>query len=189
MSLKKRRIELHTSTDQLLVSGGDWHARVPFADCAERGAAPGADEAAAGVKAREIFRRIESGGAPHAEGEVSKEGEVWAAPSLRSQGGGRLGILRDAARSLSRAMKVIRAMEITGTSSSPDVERGINFYDEVRRFEIHLIERALWHSGGSQVRAASLLGLKTTTFNSKLKVYNINSKGPELTGESGGRGL
>ena len=55
-----------------------------------------------------------------------------------------------------------------------DIGRGINFYDEVRRFEIDLIRRALEQTGGHQSRAARLLGMNATTLNSKIKTYNIN---------------
>jgi len=54
-----------------------------------------------------------------------------------------------------------------------DLSRGINFYDEVRRFEIDLIRRALDQTGGHQSRAARLLGMNATTLNSKIKTYNI----------------
>ena len=65
-----------------------------------------------------------------------------------------------------------------GAASSPraasvDVSRGIDFYDEVRRFEIELIRRALEQTGGHQSRAARLLGMNATTLNSKIKTYNI----------------
>lgn len=55
-----------------------------------------------------------------------------------------------------------------------DLGRGVNFYDEVRRFEIDLIRRALDQTGGHQSRAARLLGMNATTLNSKIKTYNIN---------------
>jgi DNA-binding NtrC family response regulator len=55
-----------------------------------------------------------------------------------------------------------------------DIGRGINFYEEVRRFEIDLIRRALDQTGGHQSRAARLLGMNATTLNSKIKTYNIN---------------
>ena len=55
-----------------------------------------------------------------------------------------------------------------------DIGRGVNFYDEVRRFEIDLIRRALEQTGGHQSRAARLLGMNATTLNSKIKTYNIN---------------
>ncbi|HEY6230260.1 MAG TPA: helix-turn-helix domain-containing protein [Pyrinomonadaceae bacterium] len=49
-----------------------------------------------------------------------------------------------------------------------------DFYEEVSRFEIDLIRRALLQTGGHQVRAAKLLNLKVTTLNSKIKHYNIS---------------
>ncbi len=54
-----------------------------------------------------------------------------------------------------------------------DVSHGINFYDEVRRFEIDIIRRALKQTLGHQSRAARLLGMNATTLNSKIKTYNI----------------
>ncbi len=55
-----------------------------------------------------------------------------------------------------------------------ELGRGINFYEQVRRFEIDLIRRALEQTGGHQSRAARLLGMNATTLNSKIKTYNIN---------------
>jgi len=54
------------------------------------------------------------------------------------------------------------------------IESGFDFYDEVSRFEIDLIRRALLQTGGHQVQAARLLNLKVTTLNSKIKHYHIN---------------
>ncbi|HXG63764.1 MAG TPA: sigma-54 dependent transcriptional regulator [Blastocatellia bacterium] len=54
-----------------------------------------------------------------------------------------------------------------------DLSRGISFYDEVNRFQIELIRRALEVTGGHQSRAAKLLGMNTTTLNSKIRYYNI----------------
>ena len=54
------------------------------------------------------------------------------------------------------------------------LESGFDFYDEVSRFEIDLIRRALLQTGGHQVQAARLLNLKVTTLNSKIKHYQIN---------------
>jgi DNA-binding NtrC family response regulator len=59
------------------------------------------------------------------------------------------------------------------SGASVDVSHGVNFYDEVRRFEIDLIRRALRQTGGHQSRAARLLGMNATTLNSKIKTYNI----------------
>ena len=63
--------------------------------------------------------------------------------------------------------------ESVGASGEVDLARGVNFYDEVRRFEIDLIRRALDQTAGHQSRAARLLGLNATTLNSKIKGYNI----------------
>jgi DNA-binding NtrC family response regulator len=60
-----------------------------------------------------------------------------------------------------------------GSVSQIDVSRGISFYDEVNRFQIDLIRRALEITGGHQSRAAKLLGMNTTTLNSKIRYYNI----------------
>jgi DNA-binding protein Fis len=54
-----------------------------------------------------------------------------------------------------------------------DIVGGIDFYDEVQRFETHLIQMALAETGGNQARAARLLGIKATTLNSKIKLFNI----------------
>jgi DNA-binding NtrC family response regulator len=57
---------------------------------------------------------------------------------------------------------------------NPPGESNLHFYDEVRRFEIHLIERALIQANGKQRRAATLLSLKTSTLHAKIKLYNIS---------------
>ncbi len=56
---------------------------------------------------------------------------------------------------------------------SLDLDRGINLRDEVRRFEIVLIQLALKRSGGSQLRAARMLDVKPSTLCTKLKSYGI----------------
>jgi DNA-binding NtrC family response regulator len=65
------------------------------------------------------------------------------------------------------------AAPLSDATGALDVSRGVNFYDEVRRFEIDLIRRALDQTGGHQSRAARLLGMNATTLNSKIKTYNI----------------
>ena len=55
-----------------------------------------------------------------------------------------------------------------------DIVGGINFYDEVQRFETHLIHMALSETGGNQAKAARLLGIKATTLNSKIKLFKID---------------
>jgi len=49
----------------------------------------------------------------------------------------------------------------------------IDFFHEVREFEIRLIKRALELAHGNQARAAKLLGLGTTTLNYKIKTYEL----------------
>ena len=56
---------------------------------------------------------------------------------------------------------------------SVDLAKGIDFYNEVQRFETALIKLALEQAEGNQARAARLLGLRATTLNSKIKLYTI----------------
>ncbi len=82
--------------------------------------------------------------------------------------------LRPEVRDPELAFKMIAETE--GISSDIDLARGVNFYDEVKHFEIDLIRRALDQTGGHQSRAARLLGLNATTLNSKIKSYNIRTR-------------
>ena len=103
------------------------------------------------------------------------------------------GNVRELENVIERAVVIARGGEITceclptevcdpqkslGAATSPsaagiDVSHGIDFYDEVRRFEVDLIRRALEQTSGHQSRAARLLGMNATTLNSKIKTYNI----------------
>jgi DNA-binding protein Fis len=56
-----------------------------------------------------------------------------------------------------------------------DVRRGIDFYDEVRRFEVSLIKQALFYTNGKQTAAGSLFILNATTLHSKIKFYGIET--------------
>lgn len=71
---------------------------------------------------------------------------------------------------------LLQAKEALSAYRPPQVQQGIDFYDEVIKFEISLIEQALKHSEGSQYKAASLLRLKPSTLNSKIKNLKINWK-------------
>jgi len=82
--------------------------------------------------------------------------------------------LRPEVRDPDLATEMIRSTE--GKSADIDISRGVNFYDEVKRFEIDLIRRALDQTGGHQSRAARLLGLNATTLNSKIKTYNLDAR-------------
>lgn len=72
------------------------------------------------------------------------------------------------------AMEMVKRTE--GVSNDIDISRGVNFYDEIKKFEIDLIRRALEQTGGHQSRAARLLGLNATTLNSKIKTHNIPTR-------------
>ena len=60
-----------------------------------------------------------------------------------------------------------------GQLKTVEIENGIYFDEEIKNFEIHLIERALDITGGNQVRAAHLLNLKPTTLHEKIKRFSI----------------
>ncbi len=83
--------------------------------------------------------------------------------------------LRPEVRDPKLAFEMISSTE--GRSQDIDIARGVNFYDEAKKFEIDLIRRALDQTGGHQSRAARLLGLNATTLNSKIKTYNIPARG------------
>ena len=78
--------------------------------------------------------------------------------------------LREEVRNPQRAATPVGGQRLAGQI---DLSRGISFYDEVNRFQIELIRRALEITGGHQSRAAKLLGMNTTTLNSKIRYYNI----------------
>lgn len=98
----------------------------------------------------------------------------------RVRGRDRLKIIRDLASELldhSQALKHEGEMaDTSATIVTLDTNSTIDFYEEVRRFEVGLIKRALELVGGSQVRAAQLLGLETTTLNYKVKTYGLAVK-------------
>jgi transcriptional regulator with GAF, ATPase, and Fis domain len=70
-------------------------------------------------------------------------------------------------------LRLLREVQSIGEVHMLSLEGGLDFYDEVSRFEIDLIKRALRQTAGHQGRAARLLNLKVTTLNSKIKHYNI----------------
>jgi len=79
------------------------------------------------------------------------------------------------ARILSRA-ELVGTAEVLQSTDVPPVDLGINFYAEIRRYEVTLIKRALRHAGGSPTKAAALLKLNKTTFHSKIKHYAIRAR-------------
>ncbi len=81
--------------------------------------------------------------------------------------GDKLDSLRSTLRSL------LHEVSANSQPVSIDPEKGIDFYENVERFEIQLIESALEAAGGRQNRAAKLLNLRTSTLCTKMKTLNI----------------
>ena|SRR3982751_3947092 len=105
------------------------------------------------------------GGATLATEELMESEINTAATSIR------LNSLRQA------ALTILDELEsLTGTEPEtvPGQSFNLRLYDEVRRFEVNLIKSALSRTGGSQTKAANLLGVKLTTLNSKIKRYHID---------------
>ena len=78
-------------------------------------------------------------------------------------------------------------LELDGLEMSQphEIENGFSFNDEVQRFEIGLIRRALVRTGGNQRRAARLLGLMPTTLYEKIKRYGIDTGREARAGDAG----
>ena len=74
-------------------------------------------------------------------------------------------------------VKLLREVQALTEVQTVSITEGLDFYDEVSRFEIELIQRALLHTAGHQGRAARLLNLKVTTLHSKIKHYKISLNG------------
>ena len=93
------------------------------------------------------------------------------------QANGRLKKMRDLASELLEESEALEhegeLAEAQATIATLTANAGINFFEEVRQFEVRLINRALELAGGNQARAAQLLGLGTTTLNYKVKTYGL----------------
>lgn len=74
-------------------------------------------------------------------------------------------------------LQLLREVQCIGEIQPTNLEGGLDFYEEVVRFEIDLIKRALFLTAGHQGRAARLLNLNATTLNSKIKHYGIHLDG------------
>ena len=73
-------------------------------------------------------------------------------------------------------------------AASEAAEGPIDFYDEVRRFEIEMIQSALRRTNGVQTEAAALLGLKPSTLHAKLKLYGLSASDFARRAASSGQG-
>ena len=92
-------------------------------------------------------------------------------------------VLRELATALSLAIDALSTPEL------PELDRPTDFYEEVKRFEIALIKRALKHTQGNQARAARLLGLNQPTLHGKIKQYGIRADIVNFREESQDRDL
>lgn len=100
--------------------------------------------------------------------------------SLHEEGpSGRLDLLKEISVALSAAVELLAESRRATPAPEFDMGRGIDFYDEVSRFESNLIRRALEQTGGNQKRAADLLGIKKTTINAMIHRYGINPHDPQ----------
>jgi DNA-binding NtrC family response regulator len=82
------------------------------------------------------------------------------------------------AKALATEIETLKAELSTDQKKIDLNDEGINFYDEVERYEIELIRSALNQCGGNQTQAAKLLNLKSTTLNAKMKHYGLNHVRP-----------
>lgn len=98
-------------------------------------------------------------------------------PSRKAAAGQRLAKIRELASTLlDEAESLDHENALAETAAKVEnlnIKSGVDFFDEVRRFEMMLIGRALELTGGNQARAARLLGLGTTTLNYKIKAYEM----------------
>ena len=82
--------------------------------------------------------------------------------------------LHDGIDSLNRLVaQLSAAVETLEEPTVPSIENGLDFYAEVRKFEMSLIQRALKYTAGAQNKAAAILKLKRSTLNSKIKTYRL----------------
>jgi len=71
---------------------------------------------------------------------------------------------------------LLHQLEVLKAPTNDQFSERRSLQDEVREFEIDLINTALAKTHGHQRKAARLLGLKVTTLNAKMKRYNIMSR-------------
>ena|SRR5689334_10470599 len=93
---------------------------------------------------------------------------------LRPSTGGEWVALQELIHSLQELLKELEPrLDSADNSRIPEMEDGLDFYAEVRRFEIELIRKALTMVSGHQSNAARLLKLKPQTLSMKMKQYQI----------------
>jgi len=109
---------------------------------------------------------------------ISKH-QLRGLPSRKAPAAERLNKIRDLASALMDEAKSLDhengLAETSATVENLNLKSRLDFFEEVRRYEVRLISRALEVTGGNQARAARLLGLGTTTLNYKIKAYEITT--------------
>ena len=111
---------------------------------------------------------------------ISMEREVPETPDSATRL--KLGILRRLIRSLITQLDILESNSLpTNTGFNSE---GVDFYEEVKRFEVQLIHEALTTAGGTQQKAAQLLKLNLTTLNSKIKRYGIPWRSAKVGAEA-----
>jgi len=109
---------------------------------------------------------------------VSKP-QLRGLPSRKIVAAERLNKIREMASALIQEAELLDhengLAEASATVENLNLKSHLDFFEEVRRFEVRLISRALKVTGGNQARAAKLLGLGTTTLNYKIKAYEIKA--------------
>jgi len=107
---------------------------------------------------------------------ISKR-HLRALPSRKAKPAERLGKIKELAGYLLEEAESLdhenALAEVSATVEGLEMESGVDFFEEVKRFETQLIRRALEITGGNQARAARMLGLGTTTLNYKIKQYQL----------------
>jgi Transcriptional regulator containing PAS, AAA-type ATPase, and DNA-binding domains len=112
----------------------------------------------------EMFEAISTDNRTQGNSSTEKRDSVPASIEIQ------LGVLKEVALGLLHQLEVLK-----GPANDQFSERR-TLHDEVREFEIDLINTALAKTHGHQRKAARLLGLKVTTLNAKMKRYNIMSR-------------
>ena len=67
------------------------------------------------------------------------------------------------------AMTLLREVESLASQQEPPTSQRLGLQEEMQRYESELIRDALQRTRGNQRRAATLLGVKVTTLNCKIK--------------------
>lgn len=82
--------------------------------------------------------------------------------------------MRSYLRTLTQAFDTLLLRHAAEEFTHDSLADGLDFYEEVRRFEVRLIKAALSYAEGSQVRAAKLLRLRGSTLNMMISRYKID---------------